>query len=176
MWCLLWFDGQRAPVVGSVSDITNAWEVYYMQPDAYGPQIITCDIPKEFETKVPQAVSLQPQGDCAKMPKKPDNILRVLKIDRPEAYRNHSIGVCVQALRFANYEFSVRLVEWLEMMRMMAVDKVYMYKFETTKTMDAVLEHYRDEVCQLITLSVDSLTVCEGIWAKHSRHCFYISQ
>lgn len=147
LWCLLWFDHQKAPIIVPVSDIFNIWPEFYVHPNEFGPQLITCDIPKEYSAGlIPQAVSLQTSGNCGKLPKEPTNILRVLRFTRnPKHHPKRSIAVCVQALRFSNVEFSVRLVEWLEMIRLLGTDQVYLYAFETTESMAKVLKFYQKE-------------------------------
>ena len=99
------------------------WPEYWdfgVKDGVYGPQIATCDIPRQYSSQVPQAISIQTTGDCSQMNQYPSNVLRV-KAPGYDSRRNAtqarkpSIGICVQAFRFRTYDVSVRLVEWLEM-------------------------------------------------------------
>lgn len=63
----------------------------------------TCDVPKEYASQVPQAMSIQSTSDCYQMEETPGNVLKVIynrrKAVSTEA-KKPSIGVCVQAFRF----------------------------------------------------------------------------
>ena len=132
----------------------------------------TCDVPKEYASQVPQAMSIQSTSDCYQMEETPGNVLKVIynrrKAVSTEA-KKPSIGVCVQAFRFGKalnwlyvvstlffyknttrftgtYDVSVRLVEWLEMVRIMGAEKVFFYLYGATGNMIRVLNHYVKEV------------------------------
>lgn len=119
-----------------------------MKDGTYGPQIVTCDIPREYSGEVPQAVSIQTTGDCDSMTEEPSNVLRVIHHQPSKAQTNNksSIGICVQAFRFGTYDVSVRLVEWLEMVKIMGADQVYFYVYGATPNMMNVLRHYQNQV------------------------------
>ena len=122
----------------------NDWGVY---ENDYYLQLVTCPVPKAHVNDVPQAVSLQARGSCASLETSVSNVLRVIQSQRPKPPRHHrSIGVCVQALRFATYDVSVRFVEWLEMVRLMGADKVHLYVYSATENMMKVLRHYEKDV------------------------------
>ncbi|KAJ6219227.1 hypothetical protein RDWZM_005039, partial [Blomia tropicalis] len=75
---------------------------------------------------IPQAVSLQSTNDCNQLKENVTNVLRI--IYEPSLPTNLSInepriGVCVQALRFGTYDVSVRLIEWLEMVRILGAER-----------------------------------------------------
>ncbi len=128
---------------------------------------------------MPRAVSLQhrqqqssedAKNSCERLEQRPTNVLRVFKYaeqkldnapdhlrnlteNSNEAKRRRSIGVCVQALRFGNLEYSVRMVEWLEMVRILGADKVYLYVHDVSRHLQKVLRHYQQEVCLLLSLA-----------------------
>ena len=75
-------------------------------------------------------------------------MLRVIHNHKRESHfhSTSSIGVCVQAFRFGTYDVSVRLVEWIEMMRLLGVDKIYFYVYSVNENINKVLSHYQHEV------------------------------
>ena len=123
------------------------------KPGLYHPELISCPIPSEYINNIPQAVSLITVGDCAHIYKEPSNVLRVkyepLSVSGGDS-NDGSIGVCVQAFRFGTYDVSVRLVEWLEMVKLMGADKVYFYLLSATSNIMKVIRHYMDEVTRIL--------------------------
>ena len=114
----------------------------------YHPQLITCPVPKAHHGEVPRAVSLQARGFCDQVEPVPSNVLGV--VHRPEDIGEHlrqstrrSIGVCVQAFRFATFDVSTRLIEWLEFIRLLGADKVYFYVYSVNDNLRRVLENYQ---------------------------------
>src|SRR5699024_4051091 len=96
------------------------------------------------------AVSLQARNSCDQVESVPRNVLRV--VHRPNIGRStrqstrRSIGVCVKAFRFATFDLSTRLVEWLELIRLLGADNVYFHVYSVNDNMRKVLEHYQMEV------------------------------
>lgn len=148
--CLLWFEKTKQPVLVNASDFFYIWPPFWNDANQYGyfhPQLITCPVPKEYAQDTPQAVSLQARGDCDAVQQEPSNVLRVIYREKREAqFAKSSIGVCVQALRFGSYDVSVRMVEWLEMVRLLGADKVYFYVYGANDNIWKVLKHYQTEV------------------------------
>lgn len=71
----------------------------------------TCDVPKEYVNKVPEAMSIQSTGNCNEMEASPGNVLKVIynkrstqvagvKTENMTEKKKPSIGICVQAFRF----------------------------------------------------------------------------
>lgn len=112
-------------------------------------QIFTCDIPTEFGKQVPKAISLQFSSfpDCNSVKTIPQNILKIKNNNNKHQLKTkNSIGVCVIAFRFANIEFSARLIEWLEMVKLFGASQVYFYVHDISKTLLQVLKHYQKQV------------------------------
>lgn len=129
-----------------------------------------CEIPIACKNEVPKAISLQPSQNesfsCESIEENSTNLLRVLKYKKSKNNQiqksnqnKYSIGVCVQALRFANYEYSVRMIEWLEMVRILGADKVYIYIHDATKSLKKVLRHYQKMVTVLLFLNIFQINV-----------------
>lgn len=153
--CLLWFEQFRDPVLIQALEYHNIfprqWQPH-VESGTYHPALISCPIPAELQNLIPAAVSLvnsQRGNQCADL-KEPSNVLRVLNFGS-QSKRNlienkkPSFGVCVQALRFATYEQSVRLIEWLEWMRLLGANKVYLYVLGLTENLRKVLNSYSED-------------------------------
>ena len=131
-----------------MTEVYDIWPEYWgfaFKDSVYGPQIVSCEIPSEYIDKVPRVVSLHPYTNCVSE-NKPTNLLKVINNQRLETNTKPSIGVCVKAMRYKTYDVSVRLVEWLEMIRVMGGDKVYLYAFDATESVYRVLDHYVKDV------------------------------
>ena len=127
----------------------TVWPEYWnfgVNNGTYGPQIFTCSIPEQYSNQIPQAISIQTSDNCEKIGTNPGNLLRVIYNLPEKKPRKQSIGICVQAFRFGTYDVSVRLVEWLEMVKIMGADQVYFYVYGATENMMKVLHHYKKEV------------------------------
>ena len=103
---------------------------------------IWCKIPKAVDSLVPRAVSLIETKDC---PKKAHNSLRVI-YEKPNKNKE-SFAVCHKALRFSVNDLSLRLIEWLELLRILGVSKVFLYSFGVHMNVERVLNYYKKTVC-----------------------------
>ena len=142
--CLIWFDEIRSPVVVKATHYITLMENV---KGFYQTQLITCPVPKELSTLVPQAISLQSTDNCKQMK---NNVLRVifepkLSINQ-QSVSKPSIGICVKAFRYGAYDISVRLIEWLEMVRILGAGKVYFYVFGAMDNLRKLLKHYQQDV------------------------------
>nr|XP_046920666.1 uncharacterized protein LOC124500617 [Dermatophagoides farinae] len=159
--CLLWFDDQKAPVIGNITEVYTIWPEYWdfgVKPTVYGPQIITCQIPDSLKMIVPRAITLtsKPMSSCDDVESSSiENVVRVIhrnytsdliiNDENRRQNQNFTIGVCVHAFRYRTYDFSVRLVEWLEMIRLLGASKIYFYVYDATESVYRVLRHYAYE-------------------------------
>lgn len=119
-----------------------------MKANSAGPYhtaLISCPISSSHLSEIPQAVSLQAYGHCDYVEQEPSNVLRV--IYKPILKKtSNSIGICVKSLKLGTYDVSVRLVEWLEMVRIFGAEKVYFYIYGVPDNIQRVLDHYSLEV------------------------------
>lgn len=138
----MWFSTHKSPV------LVKSTEYFVMMPDRTGPYhtaLITCPVPSLHLSEIPQAVSLQAYGHCDYVEQEPSNVLRV--IYKPSLKNTtNSIGICVKSLKLSTYDVSVRLIEWLEMVRIFGAEKVYFYVYGVTDNLQRVIEHYAAEV------------------------------
>ncbi|XP_054165998.1 uncharacterized protein LOC128963508 [Oppia nitens] len=140
-WCLLYFEGKKRAVLSKVTQIDELaynFGNYYKRKGYYLPTLLSCDIPISIKNMVPSAVAIKINNQCKS---EFTNYLRVI-YERPESGNKTLFGVCVRALYYYNIDFSVRLIEWLELQKILGANKVYLYAFTTNNYMDKVLNYY----------------------------------
>lgn len=139
--CQIWFDRISVPIISQATYIYgwyNKWGNY--KDGLLQPYIITCKIPRikglprDF---YPTSVSLV-ENRCNKA----TNNLRIVN-HRPE--KKEEFAVCVKGLDFLHEDLSVRLVEWIELLRLLGASKIFLYELEIHPNITKVLEHYQQE-------------------------------
>ncbi len=149
--CLLWFDEFKNPVISNFSSIFSIWPKewdFFRTKGLYGPQLMTCDIPEELRLFIPKAISLIDYDlgfGCYHL--ELTNNLRI-NYDSNNNIKEE-FGACVQALRYSTVDYSIRLIEWLELLKILGVHKVYFYKFSVHNNMEKVLDYYIRQVLDL---------------------------
>jgi hypothetical protein len=104
------------------------------------PYIITCKIPriKGFAKNIaPDSVSLV-ENKC-------DKATNNLKVNNARPQTKEDFAVCVKGLDFLHEDLSVRLVEWIELLRILGAKKVFLYELETHPNITKVLNYYQKE-------------------------------
>ncbi|CAL4100472.1 unnamed protein product, partial [Meganyctiphanes norvegica] len=135
--CKLWFKiGNKKVEFSSIA--LN--EIFHRRPRkaTWGTIIATCEIPPEKYGEVPFAVSI-----VERKYEKPTNLLRVDYL-QPKNNIKKKFAVCVKGLDFPSYDISIQLVEWFELLFILGVDKVYLYKFNLHPNISKVFEYYRN--------------------------------
>ncbi|CAL4124627.1 unnamed protein product [Meganyctiphanes norvegica] len=140
-YCQLWFQGKKEPVFSKVSSTTyiwiKAWGGYHN--GILQPYLLTCEIPSSLKGEIPASVSLvEHPCDLA------TNHLRVVN-NQPEFGHKKDFAVCVKGMDFLRYDMSVILVEWLELLFLMGVHKVFIYNMETHPNNMKVLQYYQSQ-------------------------------
>ena len=108
--------------------------------------IVSCGVPKQIDSLVPRAVSLISTDDC---PKKAHNSLRVI-YEKPNKTKE-SFAVCHKALRFSVSDMRLKIIEWLELLRILGVSKVIFYSLGFNQDLERVLKYYKKTVSQEFT-------------------------
>jgi hypothetical protein len=85
----------------------------------YQPYLLTCRVPGSHRHKTPVAVSLV-KGRCDQA----RNRLQVV-FDHPE--RKKRFAVCVVGMTLVD-DLSVRVVEWVELLGLLGVSKIFLYR------------------------------------------------
>lgn len=138
--CQLWFDGHRQPVIVRTMEYKYIWYKKWgnYKQGIFQPYLIACQIPKAQHGEVPASVSLV-ENVCDRA----TNNLRVV-YNRPAGRdaAKKGFAVCVKGLDFLYDDLSVRLVEWIELLRLLGADKVFFYQLQVHPNISKVLRHY----------------------------------
>lgn len=135
--CQLWFDDHRQPVIVKTMEYKYIWYKKWgnYKQGIFQPYLIACQVPKSHRHVVPASVSLVERA-CDKA----TNNLRVV-YDRPAGPKK-GFAVCVKGLDFLYEDLSVRLVEWIELLRRLGADKIFFYQLQVHPNISKVLAYY----------------------------------
>ncbi|XP_042877223.1 uncharacterized protein LOC122256526 [Penaeus japonicus] len=153
-WCYIWFNSTGPPVVSRIART----EFLDWQPRSETRQmtfLLTCPIPKSEGHTVPLAVSV-----VARPCERAGTLLQVtgaMERDRTTAFvggkpprgknglAKWSVAVCGPALYYYHEDFSVRMVEWLEILRAQGFAKVFLSVTDIHPNLERVLRYYEAE-------------------------------
>lgn len=137
MYCQLWYGDTSLPVIVKAK---QQWMWFNCKepivPNEYHAIMYTCPLPRQRGADVPRYVSIAPLPCMAA-----SNALGVIN-NRPET--KHEFAVCVKGLNFLDTDISYKLIEWIEMQRLLGAQKVFFYKYDVTPDMDDVLRYYEN--------------------------------
>uniref|UniRef100_A0A2H1WBD4 Glycosyltransferase family 92 protein n=1 Tax=Spodoptera frugiperda TaxID=7108 RepID=A0A2H1WBD4_SPOFR len=153
--CQLWFEEMEAPVVVHVLEYKYVWNSKWgnYRNHVLHPYLMACVLPAEVRHLVPASVSLV-ENACDRA----TNNLRVhFDMPKPPAQRK-DFAVCVKGLDFLHEDLSVRLVEWIELVRLLGADKIFFYELQVHPNITKVLDHY----VQQGTVTVTPVTLPGG--------------
>ncbi|XP_030374799.1 uncharacterized protein LOC115624281 [Scaptodrosophila lebanonensis] len=156
-YCQMWFKEQTKPLIVRVHEHKVVWKWGAGSPGYYFPTLMSCAVPKG---KVPDMISLV-SGPCDKA----TNLLKVVYEpqqleDAPNVSsedRSLRFAICVKALDFLYDDMSWRLIEWLELMRLLGTSKVIFYSSPMHANISRVLQHYMEESPDFVELRPLSL-------------------
>ena len=149
--CLLYFDDRKRSVLTQVTQIDELsydFGNYYKRKGYYTSVMMSCDIPNKIKNFIPKAVAIKTNDKCNV---DLDNFLRVI-YEKQESGGKKLFAVCVRALYYYNIDFSIRLIEWLELMRILGVNQVFLYSFSTHPNMEKVMNYYQKLVINPVKL------------------------
>ncbi|XP_017850063.1 uncharacterized protein LOC108605008 [Drosophila busckii] len=159
VYCQLWFKDNLEPLIVNVTDHKILW-IFGGGPKNVYPTLLSCALPKSNNKTqlVPQMVSL-----VAKRCQAAKNLLRVVnnnkRSSQPVSASNRNqtelkFMICVKAMDFPYVDLSWRLIEWLEMMRLLGAHKVVFYDAQMHANMSKVIRHYmQDDFVELHPMS-----------------------
>ncbi|XP_017029099.1 uncharacterized protein [Drosophila kikkawai] len=122
-YCQMWFEGETLPELVPLHESKLAWFPQWGQGEGVPfPTLLTFQMQSPRQ---PQLVALVFGNGCAV----PQNALKViqppvLEEERVKAQPRLRTGICVKYLRFPDVDISERLVEWLELMRLLGAGKI----------------------------------------------------
>lgn len=139
--CFLWFDEFSTPVVSPASFIYGWYPKWGNYADGHlQPYIITCKVPRVkgmARILIPSSVSI--------VLNKCDKITNNLKVTNHRPIKKERFAVCVKGLDFLYEDLSIRLIEWLELLRLLGASKVFLYDLEVHPNISKVLDFYQKE-------------------------------
>lgn len=137
--CQFWFDSLKSPILSPATYIYGWYPKWGNYKDSIlQPFVTTCKVPRIKGLKkgiAPDSVSLV-ESKCDRV----SNNLRVMN-ERPQVKKK--FAVCVKGLDFLQEDLSVRLVEWLELLKILGASKVFLYELEVHPNISKVLEYYK---------------------------------
>ena len=160
----LWFDGIDEPIITNACEYRVAWLARYKQ-NKFGsePIFISCPNPLASLNLVPTTVSLV-EHQC-------DNASNNLKIihNKPKLKEKKTIGTCTLLYYYKDFNNTMKLVEWIELVLLLGSDQIIFYVFEVHPEIIKVLKYYQtatDKITiELLTIPDDLIIEIE----KHSR-------
>ncbi|XP_064080897.1 uncharacterized protein LOC135197752 isoform X1 [Macrobrachium nipponense] len=141
LFCQLWFEEHKEPAFAPIYEHRYLWNpamgLYYN--GVLQPYMLACQVPADFKHDVPQAVSVVERPcDMAKTNLKVFNNL-------PQSGHKEDFAVCVKGISLPFVDFSVRLVEWLELLFILGVNKVIFYDYDMHPNISKVLRYYEKQ-------------------------------
>ncbi|KAL7633859.1 UNVERIFIED_CONTAM: hypothetical protein RMT77_015820 [Armadillidium vulgare] len=141
-FCQFWYNEKESPITSPIYEsgfpglfVGNNYELK--------TSMLTCKVPlQKGITKFPIAVSIV-KSPCTIS----TNILKIGGSPRPRDdtkmnSKNLKIGLCGKVLFFYNYDFSTRLIEWIEILKLVGVSKFLLYKSPCHENVEKVLDYY----------------------------------
>ncbi|XP_065349856.1 uncharacterized protein LOC135945862 [Cloeon dipterum] len=139
IYCQLWFSYGQNPIIAKVDYIQylfrDEWGFYH---EEHKPYMLSCMVPPDFQGSVPDSVSLV-ESPCENA----TNNLRV--IDNRAKGEKEDFVVCVKCLNFKHRpDIAVRLVEWIELLKILGANKIVFYSLQVNSDISKVLRHYQE--------------------------------
>ncbi|XP_065340694.1 uncharacterized protein LOC135939992 isoform X2 [Cloeon dipterum] len=137
-FCQLWFANKPEPTISNVTRTDFLWyNEWGNEKSPYQPYLFSCAVPASLGM-VPESVSLV-ANPCDNA----TNNLRVID-NRAPLDKKLNFGVCVKAMNFKNQPLvSVKLVEWIEMHKILGADKIIIYELQVHPNTTRVLDYYK---------------------------------
>lgn len=139
--CLMWFDSISVPLISPVTYIYGWYKKWGNYADGHlQPYVMTCKVPRIKglpKNLVPSSITIV-ENKCEKF----TNNLKVIN-NRP--VKREKFAVCVKGLDFLYEDLSVRLVEWLELLRLLGASKIFLYDLEVHPNISKVLNYYKKD-------------------------------
>ena len=133
MFCKLWFKNPNQPIISPVVEYKYIWYKKWgnYKQDTFQPYLISCQLPETHWGKVPSSVSLV-QNHCEIA----TSNLRII-FNKPLKDKKH-FAVCVKGLAFPEDDISLKLIEWIELLRILGADKIFFYIISVHRNVEKV--------------------------------------
>ena len=145
--CLMWDNENGDPLVSNkrvdITAMTQAgdWKSDKSRtPENYRPYLLTCYVPQHKNDQVPSTVSIIESDDKRKNCYNPSNYLKVVHNSK-KGKDMKTFAVCVKGL-YVFEDISIRLIEWIELVRLMGGSQIFFYVLHMPDTVEHVLNYY----------------------------------
>ncbi|XP_059473263.1 uncharacterized protein LOC132195342 isoform X1 [Neocloeon triangulifer] len=138
VYCQFWFNKEPKPIISKVFHKQYMWlKEWGFQNAPLQPYVWSCQVPENFKTRVPESVSLV-ENPC----QHPRNNLRVIN-NLPKSGKKENFAVCVKQLNFQHRpDIAFRLVEWIELLKILGANKIIFYELTMHANISKVLDYY----------------------------------
>lgn len=148
LFCQLWFH-HTSLSIQTVADYHNIWSKTWKNylDDIFQPYFINCPLMIRERAKAdslrPKSVSIYEEPCSTKL-------TNHLPIDDNYVFQfDHGMkdgfAVCVKALDFPTTDLSFRLIEWVELLKLVGANRISFYHYDVHPYMNAVLKYYQKE-------------------------------
>ncbi|XP_045589953.1 uncharacterized protein [Procambarus clarkii] len=139
----MWYKELQDPIVVK-ADTSEVWMQlwdHHPDPKTYHTYLFTCPVPLKMRDSLlyPDFVSLSSQPCTSITTKLPINKEGFTELLSGRAKKKYA--VCVKGMDFED-DISVKLLEWLELLYILGVDKVFIYKYTVHVSVEKVLDYY----------------------------------
>lgn len=135
-FCQIWFEDQTEPVIVGTVMYKYIWYHGWGDPgvDKYGPYLVTCQLPDTHRYEPPACVSVV-SNPC-------DVATNFLRVTYDVPVKKEEFAVCVKGLDLLKSDQSTKIVEWIELLDLMGVHKVFFYQLNVHPNIKKVLDYY----------------------------------
>ncbi|XP_037931764.1 uncharacterized protein LOC119666554 [Teleopsis dalmanni] len=163
-YCQLWYEKQKEPIILPIIEYLPIWYKYWgNKPNHLYPHMLTCVLPRDKVSEVPQSISIV-NKECDKA----TNHLKVV-YEPPLGRRTKGgFAVCVKGFMFPFADMSARLVEWLEMMRILGAQEVIAYSLTIHPNTTKVIDYYKKK--GFLRMFPYSYARGEPVYANYQRY------
>lgn len=169
-YCQFWFNGMEKPIIKK-NDYQVMWYRHWGWDKDYLAFLLTCPYNFKKYQQIPDGVSLV-NKNCDQA----GNYLKVLNYRPAKNVGKKPFVVCVKDVSFTDQKKALRLVEWIELVRILGVDKIYIYQVHVTGNIRKVFDYYeRYGILQIIKIALPK-GVTAGRWSNELvsiNDCFY---
>lgn len=130
--CYFWAANDSSPmgIVGGTVESTIT-DKHQRADHALETVLVSCPISRSI---IPEYVSISMGVECK-------NATNILRIENDSKTKKGNIVVCVRLLQF-DTDYSLRLIEWIEMVRILGADHIYFNLLYVHPNMSRILDHY----------------------------------
>ncbi|XP_035711135.1 uncharacterized protein LOC110854611 isoform X2 [Folsomia candida] len=141
VWCNLW-SGNNSFISTTNATFKNIWP--WGQSGAHHPILVTCDLDDFDESDVDTSEEFEWPASVSIVSQKCQQATNQLKVVNKDE-RVGDFGVCFKWLDFSEVDLSRRIIEMVELLRVLGVSGIHFPYMATHPNVDRVLDYYGKE-------------------------------